>query len=432
MVVPPVVDALTAEQAVDGLAVDGGLAGAGLSRPTTGPGRPHLHVVDAMADALPALVERARRAGLHRVDVVAWRDLDDAEAGGSELHAHEVASRWAAAGLKVRLTTSAVRGMPADIHRAGYDVSRRWGRYAVFPRGAVDLWRRRHQRDALVEIWNGMPFLSPLWASCPRVVLIHHVHAEMWRMVLPRPLAAVGDLVERHLAPRLYRGSRVVTLSSSSRREIVEMLGLPATQVQVVPPGVDSRFRAGGARRAEPLVVAVGRLVPVKRFDELVHALVEVRRRHPRLRAVIVGEGYERANLERLVADYGAAGWLTLPGRLDDDALVSLYQQAWLLVSTSQREGWGMTITEAAACGTPAVATRIAGHCDAVDDGRTGLLVDDRAQLVDAVDRLLSDDRLRDHLGRQAAQRARQLTWEHTAAGCLAALVDEAERRVAR
>ena len=72
-----------------------------------------------------------------------------------------------------------------------------------------------------------MPFLSPLWYRGPRIVFLHHVHAEMWGMVLPPTLARLGDTVERRIAPRFYRSSRIVTLSESSRDEIVDLLRLP-------------------------------------------------------------------------------------------------------------------------------------------------------------------------------------------------------------
>ncbi len=387
-------------------------------------------VLPGAGASLEEVAARAVELGLRRVELVAWRDLDDPEAGGSELHAHRVASLWARSGLDVHLSTSAVPGMAARARRDGYGVERRSGRYAVFPRTvARNLLRREPGRDGLVEVWNGMPFLSPLWARTPRVVFLHHVHAEMWRMVLPPALAAAGDLVERRLAPPLYRGSRIVTLSASSRAEIVSMLGLPAERVSVVPPGVDPVFAPGGTKSAEPLVVAVGRLVPVKRFDLLVDALAAVRARHPGLRAVIVGEGYERERLQARVRSHDAAGWLTMPGHLDQAALVDLYRRAWALVSHSQREGWGMTITEAAACGTPAVATRIAGHADAVEDGRTGLLVDGTTSMVRALDALLRDPERRERLARGALERAGRFTWEATAAGTLQALADEAATR---
>ena len=177
---------------------------------------------DVARSGSEVLASVAADAGLRRIHFVAWRDLDDPEAGGSELHAHMVASRWADAGLDVTFRTSAVPGAPAALSRNGYRVLRRAGRYAVFPGAAWEGIRMGHRPgDALVEIWNGMPFLSPLWYRGPRLVFLHHVHAEMWGMVLPPTLARLGDLTERRLAPRFYRQSRVVTLSESSRTEIV-------------------------------------------------------------------------------------------------------------------------------------------------------------------------------------------------------------------
>src|SRR5580693_3802386 len=231
------------------------------------------------------LAALAAAAGIRRIHMVAWRDLDDPEAGGSELHAHMIAARWAAAGLDVTFRTSAVPGAPAALTRDGYRVLRQSGRYAVFPGAAWEGIRMGHRPgDALVEIWNGMPFLSPVWYRGPRIVLLHHVHAEMWGMVLPPTLARMGNLVERRLAPRFYRSSRVVTLSDSSRHEIVDLLGLRDDRVTVAPPGVDERYSPGGQRLATPLVVAVGRLVPVKRFDVLIRSLVALKADFPALR----------------------------------------------------------------------------------------------------------------------------------------------------
>jgi glycosyltransferase involved in cell wall biosynthesis len=368
----------------------------------------------------------ASDAGLRRVHFVAWRDLDDPEAGGSELHAHRIASLWAAAGLDVTFRTSAVPDAPAALTREGYRVLRRAGRYAVFPGAAWEGMRMGHRPgDALVEIWNGMPFFSPLWYRGPRVVFLHHVHAEMWGMVLPPSLARLGVAVERRLAPRFYRSSRIVTLSESSRGEIVDMLRLRPERITVAPPGIDPRFTPGGLRSRAPLVVAVGRLVPVKRWDVLMRALAAVKEDHPGLEAVICGEGYERPALEALRAELGATEWLRLPGHVEDDELVEWYRRAWVVASSSQREGWGMTLTEAAACGTPAVATAIAGHGDAVLDGDSGLLVDDAACLAAALSRVLGDDVLRSRLSRGALSRARWFTWGTTARRVLEALAVE-------
>ncbi len=391
--------------------------------------RPRVPAATTCGPDSEVLASVAAEAGIRRIHFVAWRDLDDPEAGGSELHAHKIASLWAAAGLDVTFRTSAVPGAPESLTRDGYRVLRRAGRYAVFPGAAWEGIRMGHRPgDALVEIWNGMPFLSPLWYRGPRLVFLHHVHAEMWGMVLPPTLARLGDTVERRIAPRFYRSSRIMTLSESSRTEIVEMLGLDADLITVAPPGVDARYSPGGRRSPTPLVVAVGRLVPVKRFDALLRALAEAKRDQPELRAVLIGEGYERPALEALRDELGAAEWISMPGRVDDSELVSWYRQAWVVASSSQREGWGMTLTEAAACGTPAVATAIAGHADAVLNGESGILVDDVGQLSGALRRVLGDDVLRSRLSKGALTRARWFTWDATARRALEALAEEATR----
>jgi glycosyltransferase involved in cell wall biosynthesis len=372
----------------------------------------------------------AAAAGLRRIAILAWRDIDDPEAGGSELHASRVAALWGQAGIEVTMRTSYAPGSAQVSWRDGYRVIRKAGRYLVFPRAAFSEMMGWHgASDALVEIWNGMPFFSPVWAAKrPRAVWLHHVHDSMWEMTLPPRLARLGRTIEFKVAPPIYRRSRIVTLSESSKDEISRRLRLRPSNITVVPPGIDPSFSPGGTRDATPLVVAVGRLVPVKRFDVLIDALADVKTRLPDLRAVIVGEGYERDALERRVAELGARDWLSLPGRVDDATLLDLYRRAWVLAGASRHEGWGMTITEAAACRTPAVATRIAGHSDAIVDGITGLLVDDDRSFAAALDRVLRDDAFRALLAKNALEHASQFTWAATARGTLEVLAAEAQR----
>jgi glycosyltransferase involved in cell wall biosynthesis len=384
----------------------------------------------AFDDVIDKIGDLAARAGLRRVSMLAWRDLDDPEAGGSEVHASTIASLWGRAGIEVTMRTSFAPGRPQVAWRDGYRVIRKAGRYMVFPRASFSEMMGWHgARDGLVEIWNGMPFFSPLWAHGPRVTWLHHVHASMWQMTLPPRLAAAGNAIESRLAPPLYRTTSVVTLSESSKRELVERLRLKPNRVTVVPPGIDERYKPGGEKSPVPLVVAVGRLVPVKRFHVLIDVLADLKLRQPGLEAVIVGEGYLRDELEAQVREAGADQWLKLPGRVDDDTLIDLYRRAWVVASASAHEGWGMTITEAAACGTPAVATRIAGHADAIDDGRSGFLADDPVALGAAIGRLCSDDVLRARLSQGALAHAARFTWGATAFGTLEVLADDALRR---
>lgn len=358
--------------------------------------------------------------GCSRVHVLGWRDLDDPDAGGSEVHADHFMRRWAAAGLDVTHRTSHAAGLPATAERNGYRVVRRGSRYSVFPRAVARELVEHRDYDALVEIWNGVPWFSPLWCHKPRITFLHHVHGPMWDQILPGPLAWVGRALETRLAPPFYRRTLMLTPSDATREELLQ-LGFRADRVVAVNNGVEEVFQPGGTRAALPTVVSVGRLAPVKRQDHLIDQAVVAKRRVPDLQLVIVGEGPLRPVLEARIEQHGAHDWITLAGKANHDELIEWYRRAWVLSSASLAEGWGLTLTEAAACGTPAVATDVNGHRSSVVDGVTGVLAP-LERLGDALADVLLDEPRRQALAEAALTRARTLTWEASATGVLEGL----------
>jgi glycosyltransferase involved in cell wall biosynthesis len=375
--------------------------------------------------------EALRRLGVRTIHSFSWRDLDDPDAGGSELHHDAIFTRWAAAGLDI-VHRSSTADRPRNLDRNGYRVVQRGGRYGVFPRAIVaEVLRRSGPRDAVVEIWNGVPWVSPLWHRGPGVTWLHHVHGDMWDAELPAMQARFGRALESRIAPPWYRRRHVVTLAESSRQELLE-LGFPAHRLRVVPPGVDPGFSpapAGPTPLVPPgmrFVIAVGRLVKVKRFHTLVDAVRVARERVGDLGLVIVGEGPERAHIQAHVSASGATDWVRLPGRVDDAELVAMYRGAEAVLSASFAEGWGMTLTEAAACGTPAIATDVTGHRGAVVDGRTGILVGNVGDLGPALADLLEEPERHRRLSVAAAERAATLSWDRCAADNLEVLLASA------
>ena len=371
--------------------------------------------------------------GVRRVHVLAWRDLDDPDAGGSEVHANEFMRRWAASGLEVTHRTSAAVDRPEISERNGYRVIRRGGRMTVFPRTVVgELLRTMGPYDAVVEIWNGVPWLSPVWCRKPRVLVLHHIHGPMWNQMFPSPIAAVGRMLESRLAPPFYRSTPTVTTSDDTLTELVE-LGWRSDQVVTGPVGVDDFFSSDPSivKTPYPSVLAVGRQAPVKRFPLLLEQMKIAREQVPNARLTLVGDGPERANLERWVADNDASSWVKFAGRVDREQLRDLYRRSWLVSSASLAEGWGLALTEAAGCGTPAVATDISGHRCSVIDGSTGLLAPvDR--LGSTISRVLLDEGLRRSLSEQAEARARTLTWDALATGLMRPLHAQVVDRSAR
>ncbi|MFM8857327.1 MAG: glycosyltransferase family 4 protein [Actinomycetota bacterium] len=362
--------------------------------------------------------------GVRRIHVLAWRDLADSESGGSEIHADHFMRRWQEAGLEVLHRTSFARARPSMDTRHGYRVIRKGSRLGVFPRTiAAEVTHRMGPYDAVVEIWNGMPWLTPLWCRKPRLVVLHHVHDKMWDQILPGPAAWLGRRLETSWAPRVYRRTETVTLCDDSRGDLLR-LGWPASRLHVAPAGVDPFFSPGGDKTPHPSILAVGRLAPVKRTISLLEQLEPVHREMPDMRFTIVGDGPLRPIVESWIELHRAHDWVRLSGRVDDETLRDLYRESWLITSASLAEGWGLTLTEAAGCGTPAVATDIGGHRSAVRDGLTGSLVP-LERLGERSHQLLKDHHSRSLMGERAVNWAQSLSWDILASHVLKPLHDE-------
>lgn len=373
--------------------------------------------------------DSAIRRDIRRVQVLAYRDLDDPTAGGSERYVHEVLSRWSAAGLEVALRTVEVPNAPQSVSRDGYAVSRAGGHtLGVFRATAAGALKLRRGTDAVVEVWNGLPFWTPLWWRGPQVAVLHHLHDELWRSNFPAPVAAVGSFIERRIGPRAYRGVPVATLSESSGRDLERRTPLRREQISVVPPGIDEAFHPTRQKAEEPLIVAAGRLVPAKRFDAVLAGFAELRAVTPQARLVLIGDGPERERLVTQAQQLGLADSVEFAGWVTEAELIDVYSEAWLLAAASVSEGWGMTITEAAGCGTAAVASDVIGHRDAMRYS-SGHLVDTDDRLATAMIETVADADACRALGETARDNSAELTWEATAAGVLELLVADSERR---
>ncbi|HYY06185.1 MAG TPA: glycosyltransferase family 4 protein [Candidatus Limnocylindria bacterium] len=354
------------------------------------------------------------------------RDLENPRAGGAEIHLFEIFGRLADVGDRVTMLCAGFDGGARDAEIAGITVRRHGNRYTYYARvgAACRRYLRAERPDVLVEAHNKLPFLSPLYTRIPRLVIVHHLFGTTAFRQVPAPVAAVVVVAEA-LIPWCYRRDRFIAISESSRADLVRR-GLPEDAIRVVLPGVDAaRYRpAPEARSAEPLVVFVGRVEWYKRLDVLLRALVRVRAAGVPARLVVAGTGAALPRVQSLAAGLGLASAVEMPGFVDEAEKVRLLQGAHVVVQPSEKEGWGLTVVEANACGTPVIAAAVPGLLDSVRDGETGLLVparDDTA-LAAALVRVLTDGALRARLSAGALAWARRFSWEAAAAEVGAAI----------
>ena len=364
-----------------------------------------------------------------RILLLNERDLHHPQAGGAEVHCFEIFRRLVAAGDEVTLLASDFAGASPEEMVQGIRVRRvgsRFGYYARVP-AAYRRLRREAPLDVVVEDLNKFPFFARLWVREPVVVLAHHLFGRTAFRQVAFPIAAATVAAE-WLVPRLYRGLPVVAVSPSTRDELARG-GLRPTDVRVIPNGLDhTHYRPGpGPRAASPTVLVLGRVEPYKRVDLLVDAVAAL----PGVRLVVAGTGTGLDAVRARVAACGVEDRVEVRGAVDEEEKVRLLQTAHVAASASEKEGWGLTVLEAAACGTPAVATDVPGLRDAVRDGETGLLVrpGDVPALAAALRRVLEDDALRERLGAAALRWAARFTWD-SAAVEVSAVLDEARGAV--
>jgi glycosyltransferase involved in cell wall biosynthesis len=203
---------------------------------------------------------------------------------------------------------------------------------------------------------------------------------------------------------------------SASTRDDLRRFGHRAP-IDVIPLGAGpSPSVSSPTKTLSGRLVAIGRLTPSKRFDQAITALALLRDTHPDARLDIVGTGPEHDRLAGMITGLGLTGHVTLHGRIDDAARDRLLADADAVVGTSVREGWGLTVTEAALVGTPAVVYDIPGFRDAVIDGRTGVVTSKTpAALAQGVRDLLADRPRYSRIAEAARRRARAFTWTATA-----------------
>jgi glycosyltransferase involved in cell wall biosynthesis len=355
-----------------------------------------------------------------KILVMNWRDITNPRAGGAEVHINEVAKRWVKWGHEVTLFCGKYEGCKEADNIEGVEIIRKGDAYTVYLHAMKEfLWNLKNKGyDILIDDINGVPFFTPMYANIPKTAIMHHLVKDIFFKELPLQMALIGYIAES-LIHLIYRNTPFIAVSESTKENLVKF-GISKRNINVIHNGVD----LGGRRiikkqkSPSPHVVYIGRIKPYKNLNNLLHAIHMVinSKQLANVKLTIAGRG-DYKELKNTVNNLNLNRQVELLGEINEDEKVQLYNRAWVYVATSSGEGWGLTVIEANACGTPVIAYNSPGLKDSINE-KTGLLVAPYGKienLSNAIIRVLIDEEFREKLSRNSIKWARRFSWDQTA-----------------
>jgi glycosyltransferase involved in cell wall biosynthesis len=353
--------------------------------------------------------------------LINWRDPKHPKAGGAEQYCYHVARSLVDAGHHVEWLTAGFPGAAKHEVIDGVSITRVGNSVTVYALAAIEYLRAMRDRfHVIIDSENGIPFFTPLFSLKPKVLLVYHVHRDVFLSQLPFPLSHLMVFVELKLVPLLYRNVSIVTISPSTKRDL-ERYGKTRLPIEIVEPGISGHFAVGDPAK-DPTVLYVGRIEPYKRLDLLIKAFSKVLSDIPNAQLRIAGAGSDLENVKQLAAREGIASHVAFLGHVTESRKAEELASAWVFVNPSSMEGWGISVLEAAASGTPSVAFDVPGLSDSIVPGVTGALVSTAENsdlvrgLATAIASYLQAPELCRRHGGDAAERARKYAWANQAA----------------
>jgi glycosyltransferase involved in cell wall biosynthesis len=292
------------------------------------------------------------------------------------------------------------------------------------------LTKFRGKTDLLIDNSDvGIPWLSPFYTRVPKILVTYQIARDIFYHELARPLSDIAARLE----PRIYsayRNSMIVTCSPSTKRDLVS-LGTPSERISVIRPGIDDSFRqfdTDGSKFDDPTIVCISRFQRYKGLSYAVRVMKFVLEKVPSAKLVIVGNG-DATKLREGVSRTNYPDSIRILERLPNtwnDEKRFMLSRSHLLLIPSVREGYGIAVIEANACGVPAVGWAVPGVQDSIVNGKTGWLVPygDIRGLGETIAKVLGKESSElKELSQSAIDWARQHSWD-TAAEMFAKTID--------
>jgi glycosyltransferase involved in cell wall biosynthesis len=353
---------------------------------------------------------------LYRILVINWQDISHPQGGGAEVHLHEIFKRIAAKGHDVTLLCCHYPDAKATETVDGIRIVRR-GHRAFFNfevPGAYRQLLRQENFDIVFDDINKIAFYTPLFVKKPLIGMIHHLFGRsIFKETSILPASYVYG--SEALIPWIYRNTPMMVVSPSSQAELIAR-GMNPDKLEIVYNGVDAtQYRPEIAPKSDtPLIGYLGRIKRYKSVQHLIDAMQSVVAEIPAAKLMILGDGDYLPALRQKSQELGLENHVKFTGFIGEADKIKFLNQMWVCVNPSPKEGWGVSVIEANACGTPVIAADSPGLRDSVLDQQTGGLFPygDIKTLAEKIIALIKQEKLRRELSANARIWAEKFDWE--------------------
>ncbi|MBL8024764.1 MAG: glycosyltransferase family 4 protein [Fibrobacteres bacterium] len=352
----------------------------------------------------------------HKILVVNWRDINNPEAGGAEVHYHEIFKRLNRDSFDVTVLASTFEGCERESVIDGIPVSRRGSRllfnYWIYAN--IHRFIKGRNFDLIVDDVNKIPFFLSRLTRKPVVSIFHHLFSSSIFHECSFIPAMYVWLSEKLIGPG-YKNSHFSAVSKSTFDELVGK-GLKPELGTIIHNGIDlQRYTPKRDEMVPNHLLFVGRIKKYKNTAFLIPLFAELKKRIPELTMTIAGGGDYLPQLRQMAEAHSG---ITVTGFVSEEEKIRLYRSAALFVNPSIKEGWSITNIESCACGTPVLASDSPGLRDSVKSGLNGELFpyNDLTSCVSKAEELLKNSKKLSELSFCARTFAEQYSWDRSAA----------------
>lgn len=354
--------------------------------------------------------------------ILNWKDVKNPQVGGAEIIAFEFAKRLVKEGHKLTFFSRSFPNCLREEMLDGVKIVRRGNRLSVYFEAFLYYKSLKRKPDRVIDMVNTLCWQTPFYVPKKnRFAYVNQLAKEVFFFELPKPISYIAYLLEK-FQYLTYKNTRFLCYSESTKKDLQEF-GIREKNIGIFSMGLDhSRYKSSGKKTDYPLFIYVGRLVKMKRVDLCIKAFANVIKKHKNAKLEIIGNGPDEKRLFDLVKKINLAKNVVFVNKNNFffkktkfDIKIKLMQEAWCLILPSVKEGWGMVVTEAAACGTPSIVSNVTGLRDSVVKDKTGLILSQKPsekELSGAILKIIEDSKLRNEMSEEAVFWAKNFNWD--------------------